>query len=158
MDTKLRSNPYNQSSFLPTTLGILAALLIVSVLTQFNTQLPFINTDQGAFAVLSILGLGMCTAGGIGVTLQKRGWKSGIMLIGSILGVLALAVIGAVVFGIQLPFVSNTHEAFLALAGNRRGQGDRRGNRPPAQVNLIHLNHEGATQYVQCTVTIRRLQ
>lgn len=117
MDTKLRSNPYNQSSFLPTTLGILAALLTVSVLTQVNTQLPFINTDQGAFAVLSILGLGMCTAGGIGVTLQKRGWKSGIMLIGSLLGALALAVIGAVVFGVQLPFVSNTHEAFLALAG-----------------------------------------
>ena len=116
MDTKLRSNPYNQSSFLPTTLGILAALLIVSVLTQFNTQLPFINTDQGAFAVLSILGLGMCAAGGIGITLQKHGWKSGVMLIGSLLGVFALAVIAAVVFDVQLPFVSNTHEAFLALA------------------------------------------
>jgi hypothetical protein len=116
MDTRLKSNSYPQSSFLPATLGVLAALLIASVLTQFNTRLPFVNTDQGAFIALSVLGFAMCATGGIGVTLQKRGWKDAITIIGEALGILALALIIAVIFGVQLPFTANIHAAFLALS------------------------------------------
>jgi hypothetical protein len=116
MNTQSKANPYRQSPFLPTTLGILAALLIVSVLTQINTQLLFINTDAGAFAALCVLELGMCSSGGIGVTLQTHGWKSSSMLIGGAIGVLALGLIGAVATGVHLPYVASTHDAFMALA------------------------------------------
>ena len=38
----------------------------------------------------------MCSSGGISATLQTRGWKSGSMLIGGAIGVLALGLIAVV--------------------------------------------------------------
>ncbi len=96
---------------------MLAALLVGSVLAGVNTQLPLINTDRAAFIALSILGMAMCSAGGIGTAIARRGWKDGVTILGSVIGVLTLALIALVLLGVPLPLITTDRDAILTLAG-----------------------------------------
>ncbi len=104
------------NAWLAFTLGVLALLLIVAVLAGLNTQLPLVDTDRGAFIALAVLGAAMCSAGGIGTAIAKRGWADPVTIIGSVLGVLMLALIVLALLGVRLPFAATDREAFMALA------------------------------------------
>ena len=117
MDTQLQTRPAAKPDSAATTLlGVLAAVLIAAVFTNISAQLPLISNDRIACVILAVLGLGMCTTGGIGVTLQKRGWKDGMTIVGSVLGALALALTVAVLVGLRLPLIATDRDAFMALA------------------------------------------
>jgi hypothetical protein len=117
MNAPITAQKQNNSSVLAAPLGVVAALLVGSVLLGLNTQLPLVNTDRGAFIALAILGFAMCSVGGIGTAIARRGWKGGVTILGSVLGVLALAFIVLVLLGVSLPFIATDRDAIIALVG-----------------------------------------
>jgi len=95
-------------------LGLLATGLVFLVLT--GRDVPIVGRGAGALLALGIIGIAMCTLGGIGPTQSVLGWMHPLTIIGSILGVLALLVVALPLFGVQLPLIADTRSAVLALA------------------------------------------
>lgn len=78
-------------------LGVAGAVLVYAVLTDRSP--PLVGSDRVAFFALAVIGLAMCSLGGIGQTAVPLGWAHPLTLFGSVLGVLALALAGAVAIG-----------------------------------------------------------
>ena len=98
-------------------LGIVAAVLIVVVLTERHTNLPLISEYRGAFVVLLLIGIAMCSFGPLGsVFTTPDGWRQPMNLIAIVLGVLALALVVPVFTGVQVPLIADERAAFIALA------------------------------------------
>jgi hypothetical protein len=95
-------------------LGLLAAALVFMVLT--GRDVPIVGNGAGALLALSLIGLTMCTLGGIGMVQGTLGWTHPLTIIGSILGVAALLVVVLPLLGVHLPFIADTRSAILALA------------------------------------------
>jgi len=95
-------------------LGLLAAGLVFMVLT--GRDVPIVGNEAGALLALGLIGIAMCTLGGIGTTQSTLGWTHPLTIIGSILGVAALLVVALPLFGVRLPLVADIRSAVLALA------------------------------------------
>jgi hypothetical protein len=87
----------NLSAIVANMLGVLAALLVLAVLTGFRA--PLIANDRAAFFALAIVGFTMCAVGGIGATQATLGWTHPITLVGIVLGIVATLLIAAVLTG-----------------------------------------------------------
>lgn len=98
-------------------LGLLALSLVYVVATGRNLTMPVISTDRAALIALLVVGVGMCAVGGIGTSVSKYGWSNPVTIIGSIVGVITFLVVGAVLFGVQLPIITNERAAFLLVTG-----------------------------------------
>src|SRR5689334_25271100 len=72
-------------------LGIMAVLLIGAFFARI--QLPMIENDRTAFYALATLGFCMCAIGGVGAAVSTRGWKGPITILGSVLGIMAVALV-----------------------------------------------------------------
>ena len=94
-------------------LGLLAAGLVFMVLT--GRDVPIVGNGAGALLALGLIGLAMCTLGGIGTVQGTLGWTHPLTIIGSILGVAALLVVVLPLFGVHLPMMPDTRSAVLAL-------------------------------------------
>ena len=95
-------------------LGVLAAGLVFMVLT--GRDVPIVGNGAGALLALGLIGLAMCTLGGIGTVQSTLGWTHPLTIIGSILGVAAVLVVALPLFSVRLPLVADTRSAVLALA------------------------------------------
>jgi hypothetical protein len=95
-------------------LGLLAAGLVFMVLT--GRDVPIVGNGAGALLALGIIGIVMCTLGGIGTAQGTLGWTHPLTIIGSILGVAALLVVVLPLLGVHLPMMPDTRSAVLALA------------------------------------------
>jgi hypothetical protein len=95
-------------------LGVLAAGVVFMVLT--GRDVPIVGNGAGALLALGLIGITMCTLGGIGTVQGTLGWTHPLTIIGSILGVAALLVVALPLFGAHLPLVADTRSAVLALA------------------------------------------
>ena len=95
-------------------LGLLAAGLVFLVLTGHDV--PIVGSGAGALLALGLIGIAMCSLGGIGPTQSALGWAHPLTIVGSLLGVLALLVVALPLLGVQLPLIADTRSAVLALA------------------------------------------
>ena len=95
-------------------LGLLAAALVFMALT--GRDVPIVGNEAGALLALGLIGIAMCTLGGIGTTQSTLGWTHPLTIIGSILGVMALLIVALPLLGVQLPLIADTRSAVLALA------------------------------------------
>ncbi|NWF67533.1 MAG: hypothetical protein HXY40_00465 [Chloroflexi bacterium] len=101
-------NPQARNPLWAWILGGLALLLIV--VTLAGVQLPIISGERAAFYVLAIIGFIMCTMYGMQ-------WNTNpLNIIGMILGVLALLLVLAVLFNVQLPLITSDRDAFIAMS------------------------------------------
>lgn len=115
MNSNLSATTTSASSTVVTgALGIIALLLIVG--TLFNIKLPLITSDRTALIALVLVGIAMCTSGGIGRSLELYGWEHPITLIGIVAGVLILAITLLTLAGVQLPLITTDRAAFIAVA------------------------------------------
>ena len=112
MTTNTSVSPAN--GIITLVLGLLAAGLVFLVLTGRNV--PIVGSGAGALLALGIIGVVMCSLGGIGPTQSALGWTHPLTIIGSILGLLALLVVALPLLGVQLPLIADTRSAVLALA------------------------------------------
>ena len=112
MATNTATSPAN--GIITLVLGLLAAGLVFMVLT--GRDVPIVGNGAGALLALGIIGIAMCTLGGIGSVQSTLGWTHPLTIAGSILGVLALLVVALPLFGVRLPLIADTRSAVLALA------------------------------------------
>ncbi len=95
-------------------LGILAALLIFAVLT--GRKVPLLSTDRAALLALVVVGMVMCTLGGIGPMAASRAWLHPFSILAYLLGA-AIVLIGiAALFGKNIPPLTSFHQSFTAVA------------------------------------------
>ena len=86
------SNP-----ILASALGVVIAGLLVAALT--STPLPLLSSDRAMFLAVLVLGLTMCSLGGVGRAPMKYGWTHPITLFGIAVGTLMLLLAAGVVAG-----------------------------------------------------------
>jgi hypothetical protein len=95
-------------------LGLAAAALVFFTLT--GRSVPLISDDRGALLALGVIGIVMCSLGGIGKAQSALGWTHPITIVGAILGVAALLIVILPLINVKLPVLATDRSAFVALA------------------------------------------
>lgn len=81
-------------------LGIAVAALVAAALT--NTSVPLLESERAIFVAVVVLGVSMCSLGGVGRAPMKYGWMHPVTLFGTAVGTVMLLLAAGVVLG-QLP-------------------------------------------------------
>ncbi len=72
-------------------------------------------SDRATVIGLGVVGMAICTTG-IGKVATSGNWLSVPGILGSLLGVIALAILGAAIFGKELPGIPGDRAALILLA------------------------------------------
>ena len=100
---------------LPLILGAAAAVIVYATLT--GKQLPLIGSPRAALIVLLVVGMAMCTLGGIGQVGASGKWASPLAIAGYLLGSAILVVVLSVFTGWKLPLIQSETQAVAAVGG-----------------------------------------
>jgi predicted Fe-S protein YdhL (DUF1289 family) len=110
MRSEIRTPDY--TNIILIVLGVVSVLYILAVLG--GVQLPLISGYKAGTIVLGIVGMAMCTVGGIGPAVRRHGWSHPMTILGTVRGFM-LVVVLATIFNIQLPLIAGERDAFLAV-------------------------------------------
>jgi hypothetical protein len=77
---------------------LVLAALAVAFLALTQDDLPLVGTGVGALLAVALIGMAGCAVGGIS-QVPTLGWAAPTIVLGIVLGVVALAIVGAGVFG-----------------------------------------------------------
>lgn len=97
---------------------LLLALLAAAVVFIGATgkRAPLLSNIRVDIVLLVIIGMTMCTQGGIGRVAATGHWSHPLSIIGYILGGLILLITLAVVVGWKLPYIQTDQQALIAIA------------------------------------------
>jgi hypothetical protein len=95
-------------------LGILAVGLVAVVLS--GRKLPLIGSDRAALIVLVVIGMAMCSQGGLARVAASGAWTHPLAILGYLFGAAILLIGGAALFGKLIPPLTSFHQAFLVVA------------------------------------------
>lgn len=95
-------------------LALLAALVVFVGVT--GKRVPLLSNVRVDIILLVILGMAMCTQGGIGRVAASGQWSHPLSIVGYILGGLILLITLAVFVGWKLPYVQTDQQALIAIA------------------------------------------
>jgi len=95
-------------------LALLAAAVVFIGVT--GKKVPLLSNIRMDIILLVIIGMTICTQGGIGRIAATGQWSHPLSIIGYILGGLILLVTLAVFVGWKLPYIQNDQQALLAIA------------------------------------------
>jgi hypothetical protein len=95
-------------------LALLAAAVVFIGVT--GKKVPLLSNIRVDIILLVILGMTICTQGGIGRIAATGTWSHPLSIIGYILGGLILLITLAVFVGWKLPYIQNDQQALLAIA------------------------------------------
>jgi hypothetical protein len=77
---------------------LVLAALVVAFLALTRDDVPIVGTGVGALLAVAVIGMAGCAVGGISQA-PVVGWTAPVIVLGIVLGVAALAIVGAGVFG-----------------------------------------------------------
>jgi hypothetical protein len=100
----------------PTLIGLALLAAIVVFVGVTGKKVPLLSNVRVDIILLVIIGMTMCTQGGIGRVAATGQWSHPLSIIGYILGGLILLITLAVFVGWKLPFIANDQQALLAIA------------------------------------------
>ena len=95
-------------------LALLAAAVVFIGVT--GKKAPLLSNIRVDIILLVIIGMTMCTQGGIGRVAATGTWSHPLAIVGYILGGLILLITLAVFVGWKLPYIQNDQQALLAIA------------------------------------------
>jgi hypothetical protein len=95
-------------------LALLAAAVVFIGMT--GKKVPLLSNVRVDIILLVIIGMAMCTQGGIGRVAATGQWMHPLSIIGYVLGGLILLITLAVFVGWKLPYMQNDQQALLAIA------------------------------------------
>ncbi len=95
-------------------LGILAALLVFAVLT--GRKVPLLSSDRAALLALVVIGMLMCTRGGIGRVAANNAWFHPMSFLGYLLGGVIIVIGIAALIGKNIPPLASFRQSFTAVA------------------------------------------
>lgn len=111
---KAKSISTGGSNLVVIVLGIMAAFLVFAVLT--GRTIPLIMSDRAALLALLVIGMIMCTQGGISRVAASGAWFHPFTIIGYLLGA-GIIVIGiAALLGKNIPPLTNYYQSFVVVA------------------------------------------
>jgi hypothetical protein len=97
MQTTMRSPAHAGSPLIANLLGVGIAGLVLATLS--NTSIPLLDSDRAVFIALIILGMVMCTLGGVGRAPAMYGWANPVTLFGIVVGTVMLVLAAAALTG-----------------------------------------------------------
>ena len=100
----------------PTIIGLALLAAGVVFIGVTGKKVPLLSNVRVDIVLLVIIGMTMCTQGGIGRIVTTGQWTHPLSIIGYILGGLILFITLAVFVGWKLPFIANDQQALLAIA------------------------------------------
>jgi hypothetical protein len=95
-------------------LGILAALLVLAVLT--GRRVPLLSSDRAALLALVVIGMLMCSQGGIGRVSASGAWLHPFSILGYLLGAVIILIGIVALFGRNIPPLTSYYQSFTAVA------------------------------------------
>jgi len=95
-------------------LALLAAAIVFIGAT--GKRVPILSNIRVDIILLVIIGMTMCTQGGIGRIVATGEWTHPLSIIGYLLGGLILLTTVAVFVGWKLPYIQTDQQALLAIA------------------------------------------
>jgi hypothetical protein len=103
----------------PINLTIILLALLFAVVTYVGVtgkKMPLLSSVRVDIVLLVVIGMTICSQGGIGRVAASGQWLHPLSIIGYILGGLILLVALSVFIGWKIPFVQNDQQALLAIA------------------------------------------
>jgi len=109
--------PISQPAVITPSIIFLASLAAVVVFIGATGQrVPLLSNIRVDIILLVIIGMTMCTQGGIGRVAASGQWSHPLSIIGYILGGLILLITLAVFVGWKLPYIQTDQQALIAIA------------------------------------------
>ena len=100
----------------PTIIGLALLAAAVVFIGVTGKKVPLLSNIRVDIILLVIIGMTICTQGGIGRIAATGQWSHPLSIIGYILGGLILLITLAVFVGWKLPYIQNDQQALLAIA------------------------------------------
>jgi len=107
----------SQPAVLTPSILLLALLTAVVVfIGATGRRVPLLSSVRADIILLVIIGMTMCTQGGIGRVAATGQWSHPLSIVGYILGGLILLITLAVFVGWKLPYIQTDQQALIAIA------------------------------------------
>jgi len=100
----------------PTILGLALLAAIVVFIGATGKKVPVLSNVRVDIILLVIIGMAMCTQGGIGRVAATGQWSHPLSIIGYLLGGTILLTTVAVFVGWKLPFIQSDQQALIVIA------------------------------------------
>jgi hypothetical protein len=100
----------------PAILGFALLFAAIAFIGVTGKKVPLLSNIRLDITLLVILGMAICTQGGIGRIAATGQWAHPQAIIGYILGGLIIIIAAAALFGLKLPYIGNDQQALLAIA------------------------------------------
>ena len=100
----------------PTIIGLVVLFAIVTFIGFTGKRVPLLSNIRVDIILLVIIGMTICTQGGIGRIAATGQWAHPQAIIGYILGGLILLITLFTFVGWKLPYIANDGQALLAVA------------------------------------------
>lgn len=100
----------------PAIIGLAILFAAVTFIGVTGKRVPLLSNVRLDIILLVIIGMTICTQGGIGRVAATGEWTHPLAIIGYLLGGLILFITLAVFVGWKLPFIANDQQALLAIA------------------------------------------
>ena len=100
----------------PAILGLALLAAVVVFIGATGKKVPVLSNVRVDIILLVIIGVTMCTQGGIGRVAATGQWSHPLSIIGYVLGGTILLITLAVFVGWKLPFIQNDQQALIVIA------------------------------------------
>jgi hypothetical protein len=100
----------------PSIIGLALLAAVVVFIGVTGKKVPLLSNVRVDIILLVIIGMAMCTQGGIGRIAATGQWSHPLSIIGYVLGGLILFITLAVFVGWKLPYIQSDQQALLAIA------------------------------------------
>jgi hypothetical protein len=100
----------------PTIIGLALLFAFVTFIGVTGKKVPLLSNVRVDIILLVIIGMTICSQGGIGRIAATGQWTHPLSIIGYLLGGLILIVTLAVFVGWKLPYIASDQQALLAIA------------------------------------------
>jgi hypothetical protein len=109
-------NHHSTPSLHPAIIGLAILFAAITFIGVTGKKVPLLSNVRVDIILLVIIGMTICTQGGIGRVAAMGQWTHPLSIIGYLLGGLILIITLAVFVGWKLPFIANDQQTLLAIA------------------------------------------
>jgi len=100
----------------PSILVLAALAAAILFITLKGIKVPLLSNPKVALGILIVLGMTICSQGGIGRITATGNWAHPQAILGYILGTAILLVAASIFFNFNLPFITSQQQAFVVIA------------------------------------------
>jgi hypothetical protein len=100
----------------PAIIGLAILFAAITFIGVTGKRVPLLSNVRADIILLVIIGMTICSQGGIGRVAATGEWTHPLSILGYLLGGLILLVTLAVFVGWKLPFIASDQQALLAIA------------------------------------------